>query len=588
MTRTTAVGLLLRAACILPLVVFAHTSPLSTFYGEWWAAVLWLSAIVAIALTRGNPQAGIAPVLSFPLLLLVVTMLQLLAIPIAANDIRWTTPLILVLGAAAIFAGGRVRQSATDSGASAAHLLAVAFVAASLLGVVAQLVQLFRLEPYTFGLVSDYFPTEQRRLWGNLNQPNHQATVHGLGLAATLFLVAIRRIRLPVAAAVMLAMLLGIILSGSRTGMIHLGLTGVFGLLLAWLPARDVELCEPRASRATMTLFSLSLLPLYFILQPLVLDASDHFGWKLFNAVARLEQGDTGSARMALWRHAWAMFIAHPWFGVGWTEFGFEQWKQLRTVGMTVELAQQSHNQILDLLAKTGIIGTAIVALTLAAWLWRVLRHLLLTDDGRRRLRATLLGLTWLAMLCAHSMLEYPLHYLYFFLPFCFLLGWLDPGAWRMPAGISRVMQWRGWPVAWLLAGGVVLGSIWLDYQRAEAVTYAAAPTETMPSRPRLWFRDVAEQRYTTRMPLSHANAERALERHITALHVLPTPALIRRTALLTAMPGDTAGAMQLVDLLRFYYNVNMVSERQQVAKLCATLPETDRPRSFCAAMIVR
>lgn len=540
---------------------------------------MWTLSFVYLLWTRPSAHTpAIPPVVLFPLALAAITAIQYLWIRPFQNDLAGLTPLVFLLGAAVILCGYLVRQR--DDALHAATMIAWALLAASLLGVAAQVVQLFRAEFSFFGLVSEYFPTEQRRLWGNLNQPNHQATVHGLGLAALVFLAAARRLPLPVALIPALCLVFGIILTGSRTGVVHLGLATLLGLMLAGL---SWESCMPRRRRAAMMFFSLALVPMYFFLQPLVLDASREFGWKLFDAVARLEQGDAGSARAALWRHAWAMFLAHPWFGVGWMEFGIEQWRQLRSVGMTVELAQQAHNQVLDLLAKTGAIGVGSVLLTLGAWFWRVLRATFgPAAEDRARRPAMLLGLGWLAMLCAHSMLEYPLHYVYFFLVFCFLLGWLEPGGWRLWGTWGRLAGWRGWVVVSALAGGIGLAAVMVDYQRAEDVTRAAVFDPAVPERPRLWFRDVAEQRQTARMPLTRSNAAEALARHMTALRVLPTPSLIQQTALLTAMQGDTAGAQRMIEDLRFYYWVSPASERFQVLRLCATLPVADRPQPYC------
>lgn len=72
-----------------------------------------------------------------------------------------------------------------------------------------------------------------RRMWGNLNQPNHVATYLAFGLAACLFLGSTRRRYWAPLAAVALALLLGMALTVSRMSWLHLVLVGgVAGL--AW------------------------------------------------------------------------------------------------------------------------------------------------------------------------------------------------------------------------------------------------------------------------------------------------------------------------------------------------------------------
>lgn len=569
-----------------PFVIAIHRQPLSTFYGEWWAAVLWGIACTLVlyrpaARETNTPQTPptLPLVALFPLGLAAVTALQVLWLRPDQNDIARLVPLVFLLGALVVACGHRVGRG--DHAMHAATMVACALLIASVLGVAAQCVQLFRAEFSFFGLVSEYFPTEQRRLWGNLNQPNHQATVHGLGLAALAYLVTIRRWSLVLSAGLAALLIFGVILTGSRTGVIHIALASLLGVLLL-LACRFPG--QTRGQRFVLLAFFLALMPAYFWLQPLVLEASAHFGWKLFDTVARLGQGDAGSARGALWRHAWAMFQQHPWFGVGWMEFGIEQWRQLRALGVKVELAQQAHNQLLDLLAKTGLAGVGLIGITLSLWFWRVLR-VAWHATGQQR-AGILLGLGWLAMLCAHSMLEYPLHYLYFFFLFCFLLGWLEPGGWTLHGRFARVGVRRGASLAFAtacaLGGGLVLMAVLLDYKRAEDVSRAAVFNPTEPPRPRFWFRDVAEHRQTARMPLMRANAVDALARHQRALHVLPTPTLIQRTALLTAMQGDIATAQRMVDDLQYYYWINPANERLQLARLCATLPAKERPHPYC------
>jgi O-antigen ligase len=570
---------MLACAIALPFLINLHRQPLSTFHAEWWAAALWL-LVFTLMLQRANEdhsQRGIAAVILFPLGLAVLTLAQFVWLRPEQNDMAGLVPFAFALGAMAIGCGAMLRRQFTMP--QAATLIAVALLVSSVLGMGVQLVQLFRAEFAFFGLVSDYFPTEQRRLWGNLNQPNHQATVHGLGLAALMYLMIVRR--WPVVACVLAAIwiLAGVILTGSRTGVVHLGLASVLGLLLMCFDPDDAR-ARPR--RIVVAVISLMLLPAYFGMQPLVLEASRLFDWKLFDAVARLEQGDAGSARAALWSHAWAMFRAHPWFGVGWMEFGFEQWRQLRAVGMKVELAQQAHNQLLDLLAKTGIVGAGWVAGTLGLWWWRVMRRHVFTTEQPHSRSAVLLGLAWLAMLCAHSMLEYPLHYLYFFLLFCFLLGWLEPCCCSLRGAAAHVAAWRGWAIVAVLVGSLGLAAVMLDYRRAEDVSRAAVFDPLVPERPRFWFRDVAEHRQIARMPITRVNAEDALARHHRALHVLPTTVLIQRTALLTAMQGDQQQAQEMLHDLPYYYWVSAENERLQLTRLCATLPVADRPRPYC------
>ncbi len=601
---------LLAMAVALPPLVAKHTLPLAPFYGEWASAlafvvlVLWSATLRAAGGAAGSAAAGAAAgapagapvdatvgaatpagvpfVTAFCLWLIALGTGATLAGQPDVTGSRSLTLAALLLATGAIWAGHRYRR-ALDADV-VLTTFATAWLAAGLFGTLAQWVQLFRLEGDSFGLVSDYFYDANRRLWGNLNQPNHQATVHGLALAASVWLASRGKLRaLPWLVAVALVES-GVVLSGSRTGVLHVGLAACYALVAAWL-ARSAQDAAPASGRwslrapAGLVFAAAALVAMLMLLQPAIKAAGQAFGWSLFDTMAQLQAGDQISARGALWAHAWAMFVAHPWFGVGWGEFGWAQFEQLARLGITVEMSLHAHNAVLDLLAKTGIVGTAGVALFLAAWLWRVVRARLWRADTAERAR-TAAALTWLAMLCAHSMLEYPLHYLYFLLPFCFLLGWLEPAAlaaMRMPRALATMG-----PAVAGLAAAQVLATMWQDYRRVEAREYASpARVDTLPA-PKLWFGQHAEAHRAELAPLSADGADAWLPPHIAAIHLLPTPTMIARGAWLLALNGEPEQGREWLERLRYYYRGDEAAQFARVAGYCEGVDAARRPREFC------
>ncbi len=108
---------------------------------------------------------------------------------------------------------------------------------------------------------------------------------------------------------------------------------------------------------------------------------------------------------------------------------------------VTPEMSLYAHNAVLDLLAKTGLVGTA--GVEYCCWRGSGVVRCRLRYAAPAERPQTVVILLWLAMVGAHSMLEYPLHYLYFFLPFGFLLGWLEPsgfGKLRVPKPVAMVI----------------------------------------------------------------------------------------------------------------------------------------------------
>ena len=71
------------------------------------------------------------------------------------------------------------------------------------------------------------------------------------------------------------------------------------------------------------------------------------------SAAERMQDANQIAPRLALWKYGWTMFKTHPLLGVGWGEFPRYQFDFVRELG-GVEIANNSHDIFIDLLAKTG------------------------------------------------------------------------------------------------------------------------------------------------------------------------------------------------------------------------------------------
>lgn len=92
-----------------------------------------------------------------------------------------------------------------------------------------------------------------------------------------------------------------------------------------------------------------------------------------------LEAGDeTGNIRLIVWRGAWDIFRANPLTGTGLDTFG-ESFYQFRPVEMnkTSEwdfLFNRAHNEYLNFLSTTGLVGTIPYLLLLGVFIWKGFR----------------------------------------------------------------------------------------------------------------------------------------------------------------------------------------------------------------------
>ncbi|MGO4417104.1 pilin glycosylation ligase domain-containing protein, partial [Cupriavidus sp. KB_39] len=151
--------------------------------------MLGVALVCLLAFRRSADTPQVPWIVLLPLWLILTTIIQSAAGMPDITGSRSTTQIVLALGAAMMVAAWRLGQGfSTEERAEIVDAIAITFLVAGLLGTLAQWIQVFHMEDQMFGLVSEYFYDTNRRLWGNLNQPNHQATIHGFGLVAAIWL----------------------------------------------------------------------------------------------------------------------------------------------------------------------------------------------------------------------------------------------------------------------------------------------------------------------------------------------------------------------------------------------------------------
>ncbi len=302
-------------------------------------------------------------------------------------------------------------------------------------------------------------PTTPGRAFGNLRQPNQLATLLLLGVCCLPVLAATRTASHAAAWrwawAIQSVLLLGVALSGSRTGMLGV----VF--VSAWA-AID------RGMRPEVRRLLVSAVPI-FIAWWLLLWAWGHLGGTTYFGEARLEtNGDISSSRFKIWSNTLALIAAHPWTGVGWGEFNFA-WTLTEFPDRPIAFFDHTHNLVLQLAVELGIPATLAILAVLMWALWRA-RGGLRDADPDRALTAHC-SLMMVMLVLWHSLLEYPLWYPYFLFPTAFALGVYLRIGWpeKRAAGGAAVRALAISPLVFKVVGAVmVLGSLYAiwDYQR--------------------------------------------------------------------------------------------------------------------------
>jgi len=531
---------LLALALVLPYAVVNHTYPIPTFYAEFTALALYLlvGAGVVFLIASSRPRIAFAsPVVALvPLLFGLLLVAQSVVLPVSQPSMNWLGGGFLLAAFMATHAGyGFVRAKLNET---ALRWAASALVVGGLYAVFCQVIQLFHLEARVSPLVVAYNVTVERRPFGNMAQANHLATYIAFAMAGALFLVQTRRIAVAIWALVSTLFAVGLALTVSRGPWLQMGVIVVAGFWMAFAQTR----AEPQLRRShRQWLIPIALGVLFFVVNALIRWANVRYHLELGQSAAdRFKDAGQIAPRLALWKYGWTMFRTHPLMGVGWGEFPSYQYQFAKTLG-GVEIANNSHDIFIDLLAKTGLIGLAIVLFGLVTWLVRVVRA--------PQSAARVFGIALIGVLVMHALVEYPQQYMFFLLPAMFVFGLLETRPLRLvPARLSFGA------FAVVVFGGIAaLYPVYRDYARAEVLYYGSRPAEQYRADPSFLFQAWGEYGMATLLPMDSTDLQRKLAMHRQAMALLPGETVLRRYAVLQALSGDTAAAFDTVERLKIF-----------------------------------
>ncbi|MFL9966859.1 Wzy polymerase domain-containing protein [Paraburkholderia sediminicola] len=531
---------LLSLALVLPYAVANHTYPIPTFYAEFTALALHLltGAGIVLLLATAQPRITFASptVALVPLLFGVVLVAQSVLLPVAQPSMNWLGGGFLLAAWMATHAGYGFTRAKLDE--TALRWAAGALIVGGLFAVFSQVIQLFHLETRVSPFVVAYNVTVERRPFGNMAQANHLATYIAFAMAGALFLVQTRRLALGIWLLISTIFAVGLALTVSRGPWLQMGVIVVAGFWMAFAQTRN----EPQLRRSNREwLIPIALAVLFFVVNALIRWANVHYHLELGQSAAdRFKDAGQIAPRLALWKYGWTMFRTHPLLGVGWGEFPSYQYELVKTLG-GVEIANNSHDIFIDLLAKTGLIGVAIVLIGLIAWLVRVVRAP--QSAGR------VFGIALIGVLTMHALVEYPQQYMFFLLPAMFVFGLLETRPLRLVPGRLSLGAF-----ALVVFGGLAsLYPVYRDYARAEVLYYGARPAEQYTANPSFLFQAWGEYGLATLQPMNSMDLQHKLAMHKQAIALLPGETVLRRYAVLQALSGDTAAALDTVERLRIF-----------------------------------
>ena len=244
------------------------------------------------------------------------------------------------------------------------------------------------------------------RVYGNIRQPNNYALLITVSIVSMLWLADRYRQhspRITWALYVMATLSTGAVaLSASRIGMVLLCGVATWGVF---------EFVRDR-SRG-IALMSMSFW--YFIFRGVftVLDNYDVLAY--YGSLKHLSVGLSANGdRLQFWYAAIKLVLENPLWGVGLDRFAYAVFTNGLSWQTTPHL-ENAHNFILQWAIEYGVLIAALLMVLLTYGLWKC-RYLMNDFTGRALLFALLAPLI-------HSLVEYPLQYIYFLLPWSFLWG---------------------------------------------------------------------------------------------------------------------------------------------------------------------
>lgn len=353
---------------------------------------------------------------------------------------------------------------------------------------------------------------------GNLGQPNLLATLLVIGLCALRWRVQTRRLSILLAVAPATLLLVALVASASRIGLVEL--LALSFAVLWWSQARGKWRLVVVVILSVLVLYALTVL----ILPSLVWAFDEVYARDVFARLLRIPHDD----RLVIWRNMLELIALKPWLGWGWGELGYAHYMTLYDSWRysSPHILTHAHNLPLQLAVEFGV-PAALAACGLVAWLvwrgqpWREV------DPTRQ--------LAWGVLLAVglHSMVEYPLWYGPFQIAVVICVWML--GRSRRVAGLPRASRSRtcvrvAVAALVLLAAGYAQWDYWRASQPYLPASQRAAAWRADPiaaaSHSRL-FADAAWFAEVTSCPVTHANAAWTYAASQRLLHSWPEPRVI-------------------------------------------------------------
>ena len=405
-------------ALIAPPLLAYNRTPSATQLNELLCVFGWGLCLLAAGRTPTiGARRGAITTLVVALALLCVSVLLSWTFGSLPTSLALPPLLLLVVACFVAALGARTAQEGDQAdGLQAFAPSAIGMVSVGVLSALIAIIQVYVPKLADGNLIAQ--SGLPGRAVGNLRQPNHLASLLVWSLIALVPLVEWRRVPRWLGLAIGVLVMVGVVLSGSRTGLYAGTAVLVLWGAVEWLAVWIWGASESRLSVGTRTvLVATAVFPLSVYFWPW-LSAHVPFMPHAVGAATRLSEGD--SSHLAIWRNAIEMVRQQPWQGVGWGEFNFA-WTLTPFPHRPTAFFDHTHDLPLQLIVELGFpLATLVLGLLLWALGQGLVRVWKTQGEAGHGARAAWM---MILMIGIHSLDEYPLWYAYFLLPAAWAWG---------------------------------------------------------------------------------------------------------------------------------------------------------------------
>lgn len=562
----------LALAWVLPFLQWHHKLPIPSFFSEWLAFGLGLLAALPLLARRYWMPMHIPRSMLFLLGFIAILMVQVALNRIAYPQQAFVAALYILWGVLMLWLGNQLGRELGLT--RIADGLAWALLVGALLSAALGVIQHFAISTPLDAIVNQ---KASNAVLANLGQANHLANYLALGLASLLYLFGGGQLNRWLAMGFGLLLLFVLALTGSRSSWLYLGAFA----LLAWVWGKRGD-TQPAVLKAALLMLLAFAAMQWLAHLPLLQGANG----TITVAERMFELASGIDIRLALWREAAQIWLAHPVVGAGFGQFAWQHFMLASEAAVSADpttlapslvagaMYNHSHNLFAQLGAEFGSVGLLLLLAGAAYWL-----------AGKHRLAVTAAG-WWVAAVLAvigiHSLLEYPLWYAPFLGIAAILIGAADTHTLRLQ--LSGMM--RAAFGLMLLLGGISLVGIADSYSQLEGLfrSRAAPPSVQEIERVLQHVRNesmltpYSDFVFASALTPSAAQSEEQLLMNSTVMRFAPTQNLAYRQAVLLALQNQALAAQAMLQRALVMYPGGAEDFFNETTQLKRDAPERVEP----------